>query len=278
MARLEAWLRRIVPSVAALSRNRLLMWPLDLIDRPLTHALGLAGLPPNRLRLRVGAGSRILLNQVQHVRQPVNFWLAAFAAGHVRLDSRILDLGCGCGRYAAPLRDFSFFGDCFRGHYAGADVDAEALRWCREHFPGDRFSFQQARAYSGVYHPRGERDAVLELDLEGGSRDFAFSISLLTHLLEREAADCLREVHRVLAPGAMMLMTAFCIDHLEGRSGGRWSFRHRLGNAYVESRRYPEAAVAFSSDWLLAQCAACGFAGAELRRGGGQSLLLARKP
>jgi SAM-dependent methyltransferase len=126
LSRFDAIVRRLVPSVPVLSRNRLLMAPLDLLDRLLSLPFGGAGkLPPNRLRIRVGAGNRILFNQLQHRLVPVNFWLGVFASGLVRLDSRILDLGCGCGRYAATLRDFAWAGKKFTGRYTGIDIDRE---------------------------------------------------------------------------------------------------------------------------------------------------------
>jgi hypothetical protein len=40
-----------------------------------------------------------------------------------------------------------------------------------------------------------------------------------------------------------MFMTFFCIDHVE--RGGKWTFRHRRGNADIESAQYREAAVAY---------------------------------
>ena len=67
MSRFDAIVRRLVPSVPALSRNRLLMAPLDLLDRVISLPFAEARkLPPNRLRIRVGVGNRILFNQFQH--------------------------------------------------------------------------------------------------------------------------------------------------------------------------------------------------------------------
>jgi SAM-dependent methyltransferase len=279
MRRFDAILRRLVPAVPALSHKRLLMGPLDLLDRVISVPFGdAATLPPNRLRIRVGVGNRVLFNQMLHRLMPVNFWLSAFASGLVRLDARIADLGSGCGRYAATLRDFDFYGTRFTGHYTGIDVDREMVHWCRAHFPPDRFTFMLSSAYSRVYNPTGDSRRATRYDLGDGSQDFAFSISLLTHLLEQEFRDCLRETYRVLAPGATMLMTVFCMDHLDGLLGGRWTFRDRRGEAYLENPDYPEAAVGYPLQFIDSACREAGFRSIEVLKDAGQSLLRAKKP
>ncbi|MHC4966397.1 MAG: class I SAM-dependent methyltransferase, partial [Planctomycetota bacterium] len=223
------------------------------------------------------AGNRILFNQLQHRLRPVNFWLYAFASGLVRLDSRILDVGCGCGRFAATLRDFGLAGKRFTGHYTGIDVDREMIEWCRAHFPANRFTFKLADVRNAVYNPGGSRDEAPAFDLADASQDFVFGMSLLTHLLEDDLRRCLEESWRVLEPGAPMHMTVFCMDHLEPKRGGRWTFRHRRGEACLEDPRYPEAAVAYSKAFLESVCAQAGFSEIDLCYVGGQSLLRARK-
>ena len=279
MQRFDAVARRLVPAVPALSRKRLLMGPLDLLDRVISMPFGVGrALPPNRMRIRVGVGNRILFNQLLHASMPANFWINALATGLARLDSRILDIGSGCGRFAAMLRDFEFYGRVFSGHYTGIDIDPEMVDWCRRHFPPDRFTFRLSQAYSSVYNPGGPAQSAGRLDVEDSSQDFAFSVSLLTHLLEADVRRCLQETRRVLAPGAAMLMTVFCMDHLADRLGGRWTFRHRRGDAWIESTRYPEAAVAYSLDWITAACRETGLEPVEVLPGGDQSLLRARRP
>jgi SAM-dependent methyltransferase len=280
MQRFDAILRRLVPAVPTLSRHRLLMVPLDLLDRILSIPWGAETktLPPNRFRIRVGVGNRVLFNQMVHRLLPVDFWLSALASGLVRLDSRVLDIGSGCGRYASTLRDLDFYGTGFSGHYTGIDVDREMVEWCRAHFPPPQFTFLLSSAFSTVYNPTGETPSEPRYDLDDAGQDFVFSISLLTHLLEEEFQGCVQEAYRVLVPGAAMLMTVFCMDHLEGRLGGRWTFRHRRGEAHLESEDHPEAAVAYSLPFIESACRRAGFQSIEVTPGDSQSLLHARKP
>ncbi len=280
MFRVEALVRRLIPSVPVITRNRILMAPLDMLDRVISWPFGVgSSLPPNRLRLRVGVGNRLLFNQIHHRCLPINFWLNAFASGRVGLESRILDLGCGCGRFASTLLGFSFFGAKFTGHYTGVDIDREMVDWCRHHFPTDRFTFQLSTNFSSVYNPQGDRGTPVRINVDDASQDFVFCVSLLTHLLEEEVVHYLKEIHRILAPDTVMQATVFCIDHFRDKPGGRWTFRHQVGEAYVESPRYPEAAVAYTKEWLEEQCQRVGFETVELlhKSGGGQSLLVARK-
>jgi SAM-dependent methyltransferase len=278
------------------------MLPLDLIDRVLCLPYReFRDLPPNRLRIRVGVGNRILFNAAQFKTFPVAFWLDALERGLVRLDSTILDLGCGCGRFALTLRDLFFHDRRFTGHYFGVDVDDEMLAWCRTHFPADHFAFHRVHTYSKTYNPTpatnghhsspsGSAPHVIEpkplpaplpsclnLPLESASVDFAFANSLFSHLLESEFRSYLKEAARVLRPGGYMQFSVFCLQHVDQSLGSRWSFRHRLGPAHIESPKYPEAAVAYDLEWLREASLDAGFSHVEVLPSSGQTMMRCRK-
>jgi hypothetical protein len=61
--------------------------------------------------------------------------------------------------------------------------------------------------------------------------------------------------------------------------GGRWTFQHRSGNAYIESVRYPEAAVAYHETFMTGLATGCGFRDVIVTppHGGGQTELVGRK-
>ena len=73
-----------------------------------------------------------------------------------------------------------------------------------------------------------------------------------------------------------MYMSFLCMEHV--KLGGRWTFQHRLGNAYVENLQYPEAAVAYHEAFMTKLVADCGFRGVTVTpRGNAPSELVARK-
>jgi hypothetical protein len=58
--------------------------------------------------------------------------------------------------------------------------------------------------------------------------------------------------------------------------GGRWTFEHRVQNAFVENQQYPEAAVGYARDFLVKTAREAGFPDCEVHPGE-QSVLIGRK-
>src|SRR4051812_33177243 len=64
-------------------------------------------------------------------------------------DSRILDMGCGLGRVAAPFTEY-----LTDGTYTGVDVVKESIDWCTQAYrPFKNFRFIHADLYSKFYNP-----------------------------------------------------------------------------------------------------------------------------
>jgi hypothetical protein len=93
------------------------------------------------------------------------------------------------------------------------------------------------------------------------------SRSPFVHPLFAVADMCARrESARLLRPRRWALFTFFSLEDLAERNrlGGRWTFRHSQGPAFIESRGEPEAAVACSNDWITAEAGASGFDQADV--------------
>jgi SAM-dependent methyltransferase len=247
---------------------------VDAFDRAVSFPFPeLRGLPPNRMRIRVGVGNRLVFNQVAFLEFGAGTVVDLLSDGYLTRDARVVDIGCGCGRFPHALARYGF-----RGSYDGIDVDAEMVQWCRSHFPGDKYRFHVADVFSTVYNPTGKR-AAYRLPLEGSTADLVLGQSLFTHLLEDELASYVRESARVLVEGSHMFMGVFSLEEMAelGLLGGRWSFQHAIGRARVESLELPEAAVAYERSFLLGLCEEAGFADAWVVPREPQSLLIARR-
>jgi SAM-dependent methyltransferase len=270
----DRFIRRLVPSVAVLSRRRALMAALDVVSRLVAAPYPeFRGLPPNHMRIRVGVGNRLLFNEAHFLQFGTSVLTSLLDRGEITLDSDVVDIGSGCGRFAEALLRHGF-----RGGYTGVDIDDEMIAWCRGHFPSERYRFELADVYSEVYNPDGARTANA-IPCEDGTQDLVVAYSVLSHLLEDDVRSYLREACRVLRPGGRIHMGAFCLEDMEelGTLGGRWTFPHRSGRAYLQSRRYPEAAVAYHREDLIAWMQDAGFATVAVEPRRPQSKLIATR-
>jgi SAM-dependent methyltransferase len=270
--------RKIVPSIAKASYNPVVKLGTNvvagLLSRPFAE---LRELPPNHLRLRTGAGNRIVNDHVGFILKSYRCWLTFLSRNYCLFSSDVVELGCGCGGVALALSE-----PWFKGTYVGIDIDEEMIEYCRANFPRKRFEFIISPHKSITYTDNNKQQNVTKISTtslnigEPESKDFVFSLSLYSHLLESEVIDYMQETYRILRPGGVMYMTFFCIERIE--RGQRWTFSHRRGNAYIESARYPEAAVAYHQDFMTELAAKCGFRDITVGpQGGAQTELVAHK-
>lgn len=269
--------RKLVPSVAKLSYDPLIKLVGDAIARVLALPFPeLQDLPPNHLCIRVGAGNRIFNGHINFIQQSSRCWLTFLSRGYCTPRSDVVELGCGCGRIARALTDPPW-DPWFHGTYMGIDIDEEMIAYCKEYFPAPRFQFMLSPHTSTTYSPfksKAEPEKIFGLAIESSSKEFIYSLSLYTHLLESEVLDYVRESYRILRAGGVMYMTFFCLDNME--LGGRWTFQHQRGNAYIEHPRYPEAAVAYRRAFMTELVARCGFRDITVRPGSPSELIARR--
>ena len=275
-------LRKLFPSTSKLTFNPVFRAFADISDLvPMAIYPEFRSLPPNHLRIRVGVGNRILNNQTHFLVHARDFWMFAFSEGIVKLDSNILDIGVGCGRWAHWMRDYNFRGRRFSGVYAGVDIDGEAIEWCRKNYDEKHFRFHHSTDASVSYNQEGVPQTSYKIPEADNTFDLIFSNSLLSHLLETELGNYLRETYRLLRTGGTMMHSHFNMEHLPASYGMRHTFSHRLGNAHIESEEQPEAAVAYNTGYLFDLCRQIGFASSEIvHMPGGeqhQPILMCRK-
>lgn len=204
-----------------------------------------APLPPPHLLAGIGYGDFEALGR-ETVEQ-----IAHYAA--IRADDRVLDVGCGVGRIAWPLRDV-----LTEGTYDGIDIVREYIEWCRDGLGLDpnRFRFHHANVYNSFYNPSAAvRPENFVFPWPDKTFTLAIATSLFTHLSAESAGNYLREIFRVLEPAGRLFASFFVLDGHAQWSIRTWgslpAFPYEFEHGRISDRNNPEFAVAFDSEWLL---------------------------
>jgi SAM-dependent methyltransferase len=121
----------------------------------------------------------------------------------------IVDIGCGTGLLAIAAQPYLQRG----GHYTGIDVSQRDIEFCRKHYSDSPFTFQHLETHNPSYAPQQERKQAA-LEIPDNSADMVTALSVWTHLNEVDALFYMREVARVLKPGATAIITMFVLDAL----------------------------------------------------------------
>lgn len=144
--------------------------------------------PPPRLRHRVhGDVTRDSFTRAgQHVTADL-MRLLADAGIPPRSIGTALDFGCGCGRVLRYVRS-----ELLETAICGADIDTEAIEWCRANLGFARFVVNESRAAM----PFPDRHF-----------DLIYGISVFTHLDEDMQNFWLAELQRVARPGGILILS-----------------------------------------------------------------------
>jgi SAM-dependent methyltransferase len=123
-----------------------------------------------------------------------DFWIADLLATsaercglELRDGSRVLDFGCSSGRH---LRVFQAWRPEIR--WLGCDPNEQAIAWASEHLPGIDFFVSP-------------QDPPLELD--AASLDLVTAVSVWSHFAPGAAERWLAEMHRLVRPGGLLVLT-----------------------------------------------------------------------
>jgi SAM-dependent methyltransferase len=121
---------------------------------------------------------------------------------------RVLDFGCGAGRV---LRHFA--AEALRAEFWGSDIDGESVRWIERRL---------SPPFRAILH--GESPPLRVPD---GYFDLMYAMSVFTHITYEWSAWLL-ELHRLLAPGGLLLATFLGPGMIGPLAGERWS-EDRIG-------------------------------------------------
>jgi SAM-dependent methyltransferase len=218
----------------------------------------------------------------------------------LRAGERVLDVGCGTGRVAAPLLDH--LGP--EGSYEGFDRDPSRIDWCNEHIAAlhPNFRFQTVSVFNSRRQKGDLPAGHVSFPYADAEFDLVFLFSVFTHMLPDGVERYLAEIGRVLKPGGRSVITWFLLndesrqaleeqhDERSDRASNahKSRFSHDLGVCRVADRSRPEAVVAFDERFVLETYARSGLAVEQPIRYGSwigrertlinQDLVVARRP
>jgi SAM-dependent methyltransferase len=224
--------------------------PVDFIVRSMN---GRGHLPPYSIRVRSngvrqdigGAGFVAVGDQITTL-------LCTYAS--LGQKSRVLEIGCGCGRNAISLA--GFLGD---GNYTGMDIEPVALEAARNNslLRRKHFVFDLLDVLNDVFNPTGRYLATeYVLPYPDESFDVVFLISVFTHMLTDEVRNYATQIARVLKPGGRCFLTAYLLD--QDMDGQQRKFPYKSQEHSYEDEAIPGIAVAYESSFLQSAFAANG--------------------
>jgi SAM-dependent methyltransferase len=179
-----------------------------------------AALPPLSMMNIIGS-----YNRDHFCKASLQFFTEFFLRGQIEPNHNILDIGSGCGRLAIP---FEFFTKS--GAYYGVDVWKEGIEWCQENISvrSPNFIFKQILAENNYYADEFDPKIRNSFDLAfigDDSINFAFAVSVFTHLVVHDCELYFKELSRVLLKkNGIAYITAFIIDDFF------WSYVEESGN------------------------------------------------
>lgn len=126
--------------------------------------------------------------------------------------SKVLEIGCGLGRIAFPLR--CILGS--EGSYEGFEICQYKVEFLEKtfHQAYPNFQFIWANIHNTLYNPEGKLQAKEYLfPYADDSFDIVYAASVFTHMLPDSAEHYFRETFRVLKPGGRAVFSFFLLDN-----------------------------------------------------------------
>jgi SAM-dependent methyltransferase len=132
----------------------------------------------------------------------------------LKASSKVMEVGCGLGRIAFPLRSIL----SKAGSYDGFEICKYKVEFLKKNFEPSypNFHFVWADVHNTFYNPEGEVDpSEYRFPYDDDYFDVSFAASVFTHMAPANTHQYFKETARVLKPGGRALYSFFLLDNYE---------------------------------------------------------------
>jgi SAM-dependent methyltransferase len=149
--------------------------------------------------------------------------------GEITRISSVLEIGCGLGRTAFPLR----FILSSQGSYEGFEIVQNKVAFLKRTFERKypNFRFTWADIHNTYYNTSGQiKSTNYRFPYPDASFEIVYAASVFTHMLPESVAHYIRESARVLKPGGRCVFSFFLVDNYRPGQPRPLSFADPLFN------------------------------------------------
>jgi len=179
---------------------------------------------------------------------------------HISPSSKILDIGCGLGRFSMPLR--KYLND--DGDYYGFDIIPEQIEYCNKNisvrYPN--FHFSVSDIYNQRYNQNGKYLASeYKFPHKDNFFDLVFLHSVFTHMTLPDVSNYLHEISRILKPASFSFISYFLTNRRDTSKPNDFdvSFKFKFDGYRSKNKKLPEAEIAFDENLIRKLYDDCGF-------------------
>jgi SAM-dependent methyltransferase len=149
--------------------------------------------------------------------------------GRITTSSKVLEIGCGLGRIAFPLR-YILISD---GSYDGFEICRFKVNFLEQSFNRayPNFRFIWANIHNTAYNPDGQIEGKdYRFLYADNSFDIVYAASVFTHMLPDTTEHYFQETFRVLKPGGRVVFSFFLLDNYRPKQARPLGFARPIFN------------------------------------------------